>query len=83
MQVVFQDPYGSLSPRLSIWQIIEEGLEDPESQLDNDERRVRVVKALAEVGLDPERDDRYPQSSPAVNASESRSPAPWCSSRNS
>jgi microcin C transport system ATP-binding protein len=60
MQIVFQDPYGSLSPRLSVSQIIEEGLLIQEPQLDYDERRARVGAALKEVGLDPEAQDRYP-----------------------
>jgi microcin C transport system ATP-binding protein len=60
MQVVFQDPYGSLSPRLSVSQIIEEGLQIQSPSMDFDERRARVAAALKEVGLDPEGQDRYP-----------------------
>jgi microcin C transport system ATP-binding protein len=60
MQVVFQDPYGSLSPRLSVSQIIEEGLAIQNPKLTYDERRVRVSKAMEEVGLDPTTQDRYP-----------------------
>jgi microcin C transport system ATP-binding protein len=60
MQVVFQDPYGSLSPRLSVSQIIEEGLLIQQPELDYDTRRARVGTALAEVGLDPAMQDRYP-----------------------
>ena len=60
MQVVFQDPYGSLSPRLSISQIIEEGLRIQSPQLGYEERRARVGAALKEVGLDPDGQDRYP-----------------------
>jgi len=60
MQIVFQDPYGSLSPRLSIQQIVEEGLLVQGKQLTAEERRVRVSAALTEVGLDPETMDRYP-----------------------
>jgi microcin C transport system ATP-binding protein len=59
MQVVFQDPYGSLSPRLSVGQIIAEGLTIQSPGMSWDERRVRVASALAEVGLDPEAQDRY------------------------
>ncbi len=60
MQVVFQDPYGSLSPRLSVGQIIEEGLLIQKPELDDAARRVRVSAALKEVGLDPNAQDRYP-----------------------
>jgi microcin C transport system ATP-binding protein len=60
MQIVFQDPYGSLSPRLSIQQIVEEGLLVQGKRLTVDERRARVATALTEVGLDPETMQRYP-----------------------
>jgi microcin C transport system ATP-binding protein len=60
MQVVFQDPYGSLSPRLSVSQIIEEGLLIQNPSMSFDERRQRVSQALEEVGLDPTAQDRYP-----------------------
>ncbi|MGH6908284.1 MAG: ABC transporter ATP-binding protein, partial [Aestuariivirga sp.] len=60
MQIVFQDPYGSLSPRLSIQQIVEEGLLVQGKRLNQQERRARVASALSEVGLDPETMDRYP-----------------------
>ncbi len=60
MQVVFQDPYGSLSPRLSVGQIIEEGLLIQSADLSRADRRERVSASLAEVGLKPEWQDRYP-----------------------
>ena len=60
MQIVFQDPYGSLSPRLSVLQIIEEGLRIHEPGVGKDERRKRVADVLDEVGLEPEHMDRYP-----------------------
>jgi len=60
MQIVFQDPYGSLSPRLSIGQIVEEGLLVHTQVRDWDERRAIIGQALAEVGLDPAMQDRYP-----------------------
>ena len=60
MQVVFQDPFGSLSPRLSIQQIVEEGLTVQGRGLGYDARREIVARALSEVGLDPATMDRYP-----------------------
>jgi microcin C transport system ATP-binding protein len=59
MQIVFQDPYGSLSPRLSVGQIIEEGLLIQSPGMNYEERRGRVGAALKEVGLDPASQDRY------------------------
>ena len=60
MQIVFQDPYGSLSPRLSVGQIIEEGLLVHGLGGSPQERRKQINQVLAEVGLDPETQDRYP-----------------------
>ena len=60
MQVVFQDPFGSLSPRMSIGQIVEEGLKIHGIGSDPDERRAMIDQVLEEVGLDPETRDRYP-----------------------
>jgi microcin C transport system ATP-binding protein len=60
MQVVFQDPYGSLSPRLSIGQIIEEGLKVHGLGASSGQREAMIVGALEEVGLDPESRHRYP-----------------------
>jgi microcin C transport system ATP-binding protein len=60
MQIVFQDPYGSLSPRMSVGQIVEEGLKLHGIGDGRQGRRRLVAKALEEVGLDPESQDRYP-----------------------
>jgi microcin C transport system ATP-binding protein len=60
MQIVFQDPYGSLSPRLSIAQIVEEGLLVQGKLMSGRERRAAVAAALTDVGLDPQVMDRYP-----------------------
>ena len=61
MQIVFQDPFGSLSPRLSIQQIVEEGLMvQGNDTLARRAPRDRWRKALTEVGLDPATMDRYP-----------------------
>jgi len=60
MQVVFQDPFGSLSPRMSVADIIGEGLRVHQPGLSEDEREARVIAALTDVGLDPEARHRYP-----------------------
>ncbi len=60
MQIVFQDPYGSLSPRMSVSEIIEEGMRIHDRGLSAAERDRRVVQALEEVGLDPTTRHRYP-----------------------
>ena len=60
MQIVFQDPFGSLSPRLSVFNIIEEGLLVHKIGETYDERRQMVANILAEVDLDPATMDRFP-----------------------
>ena len=60
MQIVFQDPFGSLSPRLSVGQIIEEGLVIHGMGGSAAERRARIGRALEEVGMDAAMQDRWP-----------------------
>jgi microcin C transport system ATP-binding protein len=60
LQIVFQDPFGSLSPRMSVSEIIQEGLAIHEPRLSSDQREERVIAALGEVGLDPSTRHRYP-----------------------
>ncbi|RXG94091.1 ABC transporter ATP-binding protein [Bradyrhizobium zhanjiangense] len=60
MQIVFQDPFGSLSPRMSVADIIAEGLSVHQPNLSREEREARVVKALEDVGLKPDTRYRYP-----------------------
>ncbi|RWM55574.1 MAG: ABC transporter ATP-binding protein [Mesorhizobium sp.] len=60
LQIVFQDPFGSLSPRMSVSEIVEEGLKIHEPKLSPDERDKRIVDVLGEVGLDPATRNRYP-----------------------
>jgi microcin C transport system ATP-binding protein len=60
MQIVFQDPFGSLSPRMTIGEIIAEGLNVHLPGLTNEERERKVTRALIEVGLEPGATNRYP-----------------------
>ncbi len=60
MQVVFQDPFGSLSPRMSISQIVGEGLEIHHPEMSRQERTERIAEALREVDLPVNAMDRYP-----------------------
>lgn len=60
MQIVFQDPFGSLSPRMSVSQIIEEGLRVHRLGKTRTERKRLIIHVLQEVGLDPESRHRYP-----------------------
>jgi len=59
IQIVFQDPYGALSPRLSVADIISEGLHVHKPHLTAKEREAQIIKALEEVQLDPDTRHRY------------------------
>ncbi|MBD0415955.1 ABC transporter ATP-binding protein [Oryzicola mucosus] len=60
LQLVFQDPFGSLSPRMTVGQVITEGLLVHEPSLSTKERDRRAIEALKEVGLDAASRNRYP-----------------------
>ncbi len=60
LQIVFQDPYGSLSPRMTVADIVEEGLGIHERELTPEQRDARAVQVLKEVGIDPATRFRYP-----------------------
>ncbi|MGB8399976.1 ABC transporter ATP-binding protein, partial [Bradyrhizobium sp.] len=60
MQIVFQDPFGALSPRMSVGDIVAEGLSVHQRALSSEAREARVIKALRDVGMDPATRFRYP-----------------------
>ena len=60
MQMIFQDPFGSLNPRLSIFQIVGEALEIHFPAMTREDRRARVAELMRQVGLKPEMMERYP-----------------------
>jgi microcin C transport system ATP-binding protein len=59
-QVIFQDPFGSLSPRMTVGQIVGEGLSLHQADLSPDARKAKVIDVLKEVGLDRTAYSRYP-----------------------
>ena len=77
MQVVFQDPYGSPSPRMCVGEIVGEGLRIHRIGSEAEQEQA-IIDALVEVGLDPQTRYRYPTNSPAASASASPSPGHWC-----
>ena len=60
MQMIFQDPFGSLNPRLSVFQIVGEALEIHFPSMTREDRRARVAELMKQVGLKPEMMERYP-----------------------
>jgi oligopeptide transport system ATP-binding protein len=60
LQMVFQDPYGSLSPRMTVLNIVEEGLQTHKPQLSKVERQKLSLSTLEKVGLDPSVRNRFP-----------------------
>ena len=60
MQIVFQDPFGSLSPRMSVSHIIGEGLKIHRQNLSTEEREAEIIQALEDVDMDPDTRHRYP-----------------------
>jgi peptide/nickel transport system ATP-binding protein/oligopeptide transport system ATP-binding protein len=60
MQMIFQDPFGSLNPRHTIFQIVGEALEIHFPEMNRDARRERVTELMKQVGLKPEMMERYP-----------------------
>jgi ABC-type microcin C transport system duplicated ATPase subunit YejF len=84
VQIIFQDPYTSLNPRMTVGDIIGEPWEIHRDVLPKQGRQAAVRDLLDRVGLNPDFVNRYPTSSPAVSDSASASPEPWrCSPRSS
>ncbi len=77
MQIIFQDPFGSLNPRMTIGGIIGEALEIHFKKMSGSDRLARVADLLRKVGLKPEMVSRYPHESAEASASASASRALW------
>ena len=78
MQIVFQDPFSSLSPRMSVGEIVGEGLQVHESARRRRERRAASTRRCARSGSIRRRASAIRTNSPAASASASPSPARWC-----
>jgi len=83
MQVVFQDPYSSLNPRMTVADIVGEPLDIHKLCKTEKEREEKVVHLLQLVGLNSDHKRRYAHEFSAASASASASPGPWRSTRNS
>ena len=60
MQIIFQDPFGSLNPRMSVGEIVAEGLQIHKIETDKSKREQLIIDILTQVGLEAETKDRYP-----------------------
>ena len=83
MQMVFQDPYASLNPRMTVRQIIEEPIYFHNKGISRGEAKDKLHNVMRSVGMDPEWAGNYPMNSPVVSASASALPALWLSNLNS
>ena len=83
MQIVFQDPFGALSPRMSVGDIVAEGLSVHQPSLSREERDTRVIKALNDVGMDPATRFRYPHEFSGGQRQRIALAPRWCSAPSS
>ena len=82
VQMIFQDPYASLDPRMTVEDIISEPLRNYHLCQDDSQRRQRVASLLEQVDMRPKRPSAIPMNSAAASASASALPGPWPSTRN-
>jgi ABC-type antimicrobial peptide transport system ATPase subunit len=82
MQMIFQDPYSSLSPRMPVGEIIGEAVRE-HNIVPKNQYRSNILKVMRDCGLQPQYFYRYPTSSPAASGRESALPARWRSIRSS